>query len=439
MQSHRTVRDSNGAVQFIRIWSARSLLICSVFGSRSLYIVSLLTGEVITELNGHTGFHCALDVNVRDGIIYSGSTDTTVRVWNSRDCVPNISLSTHEDPVVGFLESKISSATDSLGAGSRSNLKYLYDCICEVLAIKPMWRRGVISSFFDGNSYSAEPRSEIRTLAVEVLFDDASVQLYSNRILIRNRDEIHLAPVGPPKWARPQASLVLGAEVAIFDIDPSSVGLLCSRFLGVSSSHRLLYDDCAMILERLIPASARESFDVKSALVALKVERDTSIDVSTLVRRICFSKERHVSTTDRLLCGHSAPVLGINFLSSSNLLVSTDMDGVCCVWDPFSQKVMYEYRTFLFSLLLFLWLLSHPDQKKAAIGSSEFSAAAVGVETYALVSRVALGSYCTFKLRVKSVHSLDVHSNQELWYFLIIATICAPLYNEISPLFTLFT
>ena len=121
--------------------------------------------------------------------------------------------------------------------------------------------------------------------------------------------------------------MVLGTEVALFDIDPVAIGQVCCRFLGVSASRILSYEDCKKILDQLIPEKAKEDFDVKGALMALKIEVGSSIDVKTLIKRIVLAREKFISVTDRLLCGHTSTVVDVTFLTSSNLIVSTDLDG----------------------------------------------------------------------------------------------------------------
>ena len=100
-------------------------------------------------------------------------------------------MNSEDDPEIKFLESKIT-ASKALVLGSRSNLRYVTDCICSTLALKPRWRRGIISSFFDGANYKVDARNEALVLGVEVLFEDASVQIFSNRLALRNRDEMIL-------------------------------------------------------------------------------------------------------------------------------------------------------------------------------------------------------------------------------------------------------
>jgi hypothetical protein len=100
-------------------------------------------------------------------------------------------LNSSEDPELKLLENKVSSAK-VLGVGSRSNLRQISDYISEALAIKPIWRTGTISSFFDGAIYRSDLKIESPSSAVEVLFEDSSLQIFSNLLLLRNCDEIEL-------------------------------------------------------------------------------------------------------------------------------------------------------------------------------------------------------------------------------------------------------
>jgi hypothetical protein len=81
---------------------------------------------------------------------------------------------------------------NTLGLGSRSNLRLLGEYLCQALAFKSVWRTGMISSFYDGEHYRSELKNESQAFCVEVVFEDSSVQLFSNRLLLRNCDEIQL-------------------------------------------------------------------------------------------------------------------------------------------------------------------------------------------------------------------------------------------------------
>ena len=63
----------------------------------------MMTGDILTQLVGHTGLNTALSINVRHGMIYSGSSDANVRVWNSKECIPQITMNASDDPELNFL------------------------------------------------------------------------------------------------------------------------------------------------------------------------------------------------------------------------------------------------------------------------------------------------------------------------------------------------
>lgn len=211
---------------------------------------------------------------------------------------------------------------------------------------------------------------------MEVVFEDGSVQLVSNRLLLRNCDEILLSPTGPPKWNRSEAVPRLGAQVAIFDVDPNTAGLACSRFLGISSSKLLSSKDCKTLITSLIPKSVLESgFDVDNILASIHVESGIVVDTKTLLKRIFTYKEKYTSVCDRLLLGHTSSVVSISFMKSSNLLVTIDSEGSCCVWDPFA--------------------------KLSIVGASPCCTAATGTHPYSLVSKVELHSQARVSLRVQ--------------------------------------
>jgi len=179
----------------------------------------------------------------------------------------------------------------------------------------------------------------------------------------------------------------IGAPVAVFDVDPAHIGTVCCRFLGFSSSKLLSYDECKVVISSFIPQSARDSgFDIRGILTSLNIEPNTFVDVTTLMRKIFFNREKYVSACDRVLSGHSCSIVAISFLSSSNLLVTTDSDGLCCVWDPCS--------------------------KQNFVGANEFSTAALGLFAYSLVARLDPTSYVPHKLRVKSVNIVGADINE---------------------------
>jgi hypothetical protein len=65
------------------------------------------------------------------------------------------------------------------------------------------------------------------------MFQNGTVQIYSNRVLLRNPDEKNRAPKGPPLWSESEASLVKGQEVAIYEVDSDVAACVCAREMGV--------------------------------------------------------------------------------------------------------------------------------------------------------------------------------------------------------------
>jgi len=181
----------------------------------------------------------------------------------------------------------------------------------------------------------------------------------------------------------------IGARVAIFDIDPNAAGLACCRFLGLPSSTLFSYSDCKTILTSLLPKSVIDSgFDLSSVLTTLNIEIGTLVDMKALFKRIFVFKEKFVSSCDRLLLGHSNSIVSISFLKSSNLLVTVDSEGSCCIWDPFS--------------------------KLSIVGMSPSCTAATGAYPYALVSKVELSSQARGNLRVHSTFVSPIRSAKKL-------------------------
>ena len=103
-----------------------------------------------------------------------------------------MSLSSSEDPELNFLEKKITSSKKIIPANARTNLRYLNENILHTLAIQSRWKIGIVSSFFDGKNYSTDFKNDTQNVAVEVLFEDATLHLYNNKLLLRNLDEIKL-------------------------------------------------------------------------------------------------------------------------------------------------------------------------------------------------------------------------------------------------------
>jgi hypothetical protein len=51
----RSQQAALGCVQSMKVWSSKSLLICSIVGAKNIFVLNFLTGDAITELSGHSG------------------------------------------------------------------------------------------------------------------------------------------------------------------------------------------------------------------------------------------------------------------------------------------------------------------------------------------------------------------------------------------------
>ena len=97
----------------------------------------------------------------------------------------------YEDPTLHALEKRVTmqrgsgSGPGKIGSGARQILRSLCSLLSAYVHLSPRWRYGHISAFFDGHKYVSEPQSEQHTVGVEVTFEDASVQVYANRVLLR--------------------------------------------------------------------------------------------------------------------------------------------------------------------------------------------------------------------------------------------------------------
>ena len=190
----------------------------------------------------------------------------------------------YEDPTLHALEKRVtmqrggnSSGPGKLGSGARQLLRSLCSLLSAYVHLSPRWRHGHISAFFDGHKYVSEPQSEQHTVGVEVTFEDASVQVYANRVLLRDPREASRAPRGPPMWSEPEASLMLGQAVVVYEVDADMAACLCARVAGVPLSVPMGYPQCRSVLDDLLDfveegqgdeddELAHRGFDVDSAL-----------------------------------------------------------------------------------------------------------------------------------------------------------------------------
>jgi serine/threonine protein kinase len=328
-----------GTVNQMVLWATRSLLLCSLWGSNDLNIVSLLTGDTVTTLSGHTDSLSCIHVSHPLGLIFTGAADCMVRVWLADECVPHslAALGAFDDASLYALESKVAHSS-TVSGGARQAIRALSSKLCMKLGPTPHWRRGRIVSFFDGQQHSAEPLIERHSVGVEVVFEDGSVQLYANRALLRHPKESLLAPRGPPLWSEPEAPMALHQEVAVYEVDPAVLACECGRAMGVSHTAALPFSQVKRLLDELLGLGS-DSGDLENTLVCMGLEERSSLSLLGLTKRIYKHSEKTASQCDRLLVSNSAPITAITLCSTSKLLVTIDVDGGCCVWDPCQHRV----------------------------------------------------------------------------------------------------
>lgn len=330
----------NGAVTSMVVNSHRCLIFCQIAGSHNLSIMSLLTGDVIMELSGHTDAISCFSSHTATNLLFTGSEDRSVRVWKTAECIPPYLAITGAmgDHNTRRLEHKITH-TPTVGAGSSRVLRNLYTHLCARLRVLPRWRRGVVVSFFDGHKYVLDAVASQHTAAVEVVFENATVQLFATTNALRDVKEIDRAPDGPPLWSEHSALLAVGKPVAVYDVDPDILSVVLARELGVQSTAALPYERCKTLLESLFAVSI--GFDVTEVSLALEAvgyQATDGIQLSSFLHRLYKQQERYYAMSDRFLVGNAAPVMSIRLSETSKLLMAIDRTGCCCVWDPCSSR-----------------------------------------------------------------------------------------------------
>jgi hypothetical protein len=272
------VRNCSGAVSSLVVWSAKSLLVCTVVGSDVLSVISLLNGDLIVQLAGHISPITSLAASLSAGVVATGSEDKTVRIWRASECIPHrlAVLGAFEDVAVSRLEQRVVST--SVGPGSRQILRTLASQLSARLKLQPAWRIGKVVSFFDGKRFSGQPMIEQLTAVVEVCFENSLVQLYANRTMLRSPREAVRAPSGPPFWSEPEAPLVLGAQAAVYDFDPEAAAIACARAMGVAAGVALPFSTLRSLFNALMePVGGFEGLDITAALQAAGLEPSDSI------------------------------------------------------------------------------------------------------------------------------------------------------------------
>jgi hypothetical protein len=300
-------------------------------------------------LSGHVLPLTCLTVCPTHGLILTGSADRTVRLWRADECIAHrlASVGAFDDPSLHALEQRVTAQRggSKLGSGTRQMLRSFSSLLSAYIHLGPSWRVGRVTAFFDGEANVAEVAQPTAAAGVEVTFEDASVQVYANQVLLRDPHEVARAPRGPPLWSEPEATLSLGCGVAVYDVDGDVAACLCARVVGVRLQTTLDYPECAKLLGDLLDGADEadggvRGVDIGAVLDAVGLDKDSErISVLGLIRRVYKCSEKHASRCDRVLTGNTAPIVSVSLMQASKLVVAIDQRGCVCVWDPCAHRV----------------------------------------------------------------------------------------------------
>lgn len=340
--------NCHGAITSMEINSRRSIVICHVAGYKNIIIISLLNGDIILELTGHIDMISCFTNELSLGLMFTGSIDQSVRVWRMDEVIPSY-LAINSSSGNSSMQKLENTITNSVitGLGSTKLIKKVYMHLCARLGLKAHWRRGRVVSFYDGKLYHKEYSTELQTAAVEIVFENASIQMMSNSNALRDIQEIVKAPYGPPLWSNQPAVLFTGQQVAVHEVDPDVLAIVLSRSLGVLCDASLSIQDFQSYLYSLFTDSKAgiDKSDINLAIEAIGYIPSEQIRISTFVRKLYKLQERYQALSDRYLTGNKSSILSIGYNNNSKLIFAIDRTGLCCVWDPCCTRSLLSIST----------------------------------------------------------------------------------------------
>jgi WD40 repeat protein len=331
-----------GVITQLHVLSSRSAIICRVAGSNDIRIISLLTGELINDLKGHTANISCLSLRRLEDCIISGSSDCSLRVWRISDSILSSSSAAGavDDPILNALETRVASQMAPVTSApvGRNMYRTFMTRLMSILNLSPRWKVGIISGFFDGQDYKENFNDSSEHFSTEVVLENASSQLYSNKIMLRRVEEIEQSPFGPPLWSRPHANLQIGERVAVFEVDVDEAVVVCARLFGIFSNAKLSFSELAAYFENIFAASGSRdhaTIDIRQLLVSIGVrEHSEERPFHCVLKKFFAVQEKFQSSCDRVLLRHEHVVASIEFCEQAKYLVTVDVAGGCCVWDP---------------------------------------------------------------------------------------------------------
>ena len=334
-------RALHGLLSRFDVVSERSLLFCQLFGSRNIKIVSMLTGEAMVEVEGHSDAVTCFSLDRRLNSLLSGSSDASVRVWQLDDICPLKSIGTLDpsksvsDYSLQQSENRIAKAATS----SASNIhlfRTVFTQLCNNLMVRPTWINAKIIGFYDGNKAVANGTSDQHLFGVEIVLPNSSVIIVRNRISLRDCEEVSAAPDGPPQWNRPSAEIVIGKVVALFAVDLEIVSIELARKLNHNIQEPIAFPhfidnliDLVVLPNSPDDVNARTIRQEKSKeiLTVLHNMYHSDMDLiylTSFVRKLHRLQEKTYSNCDRYLSGNRAAITSITLSEHSKLLLTLD-------------------------------------------------------------------------------------------------------------------
>lgn len=297
--SHIHSQDCHGIISHVEVILNRGLLICSVYGDSDIYALSLWTGAMQFVFAGHSSSITTLRVEPLFDAIFSGSSDGSLRIWNS-DGAESSTLCTNfkSRRLVGI-------------------------ALAKYFGISPRYRECRIVSTGAGGE-------------VEVLFSDSTTQ-YINHFQLRSLDESKTYSNSPPNFNLPGVATIIGTNAMVYAINPLEVAVALGRLLGCSLSH------IASVHEWIVTVQTLSGAEQCETSLILDDRRMTLQHFIRLLYDNNVNAERRndniqIVRSSRLLYGsHQVPIVGVIFCERSSYIVSVDISGLCCVWDPHAQ------------------------------------------------------------------------------------------------------
>lgn len=322
----------NGLILAMKVLSGRSLLICLQNGSHSLIVLSMLTGEVLKDILGHSSSISCLTVESQSGALFSGSVDGSIRLWRLDDVIPRNTAtlidSAHisTNPSLATAENRISRVHEN--RFDASLVRHLFTRICNAISIRPQWMLGKVIGLYDGRRLLPAGAEMQVNYQVEVVLENSTVMIVSNCIALRDPSEMQTNPEGPPRWKENPAVVAIGNSVALHIIDLEWMNILVCRAFSVPADLLLTVDDLAMRIAAMLHSSDLSDQKVSDVLAILDMigyGEEDRISVGSFLRRLRRKAEEvHDSLCDRYLNGHRAAVSSIALTATSKLLISID-------------------------------------------------------------------------------------------------------------------